>query len=145
MTVKKAILIIVIFLLIGGGAVYYFWNQSNLARGLTLELKAPEEKILLGVPFTLVVDVGNDSQSLLQDVKLTVNLPEGMVFAGRPPENNVDNIKTLNEFSNFLQALITSNDRMKSDISRDILDSVKDIKTHIDERLRSIKYIKTDE
>jgi predicted nuclease with TOPRIM domain len=59
--------------------------------------------------------------------------------------NNVDNIKTLNEFSNFLQALITSNDRMKSDISRDILDSVKDIKTHIDERLRSIKYIKTDE
>jgi hypothetical protein len=59
--------------------------------------------------------------------------------------NNVDNIKTLNEFSNFLQALITSNDRMKSDISRDILDSVKDIKTHIDERLRSIKYIKTDD
>jgi hypothetical protein len=59
--------------------------------------------------------------------------------------NNVDNIKTLNEFSNFLQALITSNDRMKSDISRDILDSVKDIKTHIDERLRSIKHIKTDD
>jgi len=59
--------------------------------------------------------------------------------------NNVDNIKTLNEFSNFLQALISSNDRMKSDISRDILDSVKDIKTHIDERLRSIKHINTDE
>lgn len=90
MTIRKAIIIIFVFLLIGAGAVYYFWRQASVARGLTLEIKAPEEQILLGVPFAIIVNVGNESSSLLQDVKLTVNLPEGLVFAGSPPEKNVD-------------------------------------------------------
>jgi hypothetical protein len=82
--------------------------------------------------------ITDTKQELKEERETNVNLTT------RLETNNVENIKTLNEFSNFLQALITSNDRMKSDISRDIMDSVKDIKTHIDERLRSIKNIENE-
>ena len=82
--------------------------------------------------------ITDTKEELKEERKINVELTT------RLETNNVENIKTLNEFSNFLQALITSNDRMKSDISRDIMDSVKDIKTHIDERLRSIKNVENE-
>lgn len=90
MTIRKAIFIILLFLIVAIGIFYFFWRQTSEVRDLTINLDAPREQILLGVPFRLGVNISNDSNSILQDVKLSINLPQGMVFVGSSPEKNTD-------------------------------------------------------
>ena len=46
-----------------------------------------------------------------------------------------EDIKTLNEFSRFLESLIAKMDVLKDSIARDIAESARAIKSHINERI----------
>ncbi|MEK7554891.1 MAG: hypothetical protein AAB518_02835 [Patescibacteria group bacterium] len=77
---------ILLILIIGGGGAY-LWYQSRGARGLELALTLPDE-VSAGVPFILGVSASNDSSSVLKNVELIVELPEGVVFVGSAPDKN---------------------------------------------------------
>lgn len=85
----KVILIFLAVAVAGGIVVWYVVYQARLARGLEMEIASPQQ-VLIGVPFDLRVIMSNSSQSPLQDVRLTVNLPDGLAFLGSPPAKNVD-------------------------------------------------------
>jgi hypothetical protein len=79
--------IIIGFLLlavIGGGFLIYLWYQSRAIRGLTLEIAAPNQ-IKAGAPFDLQINVHNASKTILKDSRLSVEIPEDMVFLGQDP------------------------------------------------------------
>lgn len=61
------------------GAV--IWLQSRSAQGVDIEIKAPAE-INVGVPFDIQVDISNTSDSIFENVRVDLSLPEGMVFLG---------------------------------------------------------------
>jgi hypothetical protein len=88
--IRKAIVIIFILFIIAIGVAIYFWRQTSVARDLMIDLDVPIEQISLGVPFRFGVNISNDSNSILQDVKLTITLPEGIVFVGSSPEKTTD-------------------------------------------------------
>ena len=77
---------VLLIVAIGGGGAY-LWYQSRGARGLELALVLPGE-VSAGVPFTLEVTASNESSSLLKDVELTIELPDGVVFVGSAPDKN---------------------------------------------------------
>jgi hypothetical protein len=85
---------IIVVILVGGGA--FLWYQAGNIHGLTLGLTVPGG-VTTGVPFDLQVSVGNDSDNILKDAELTVELPDGFVFVGSPEEKNliVKNLGTL--------------------------------------------------
>lgn len=56
---------------------------------MDIAISAPEQ-ILLGVPFTVTVNVANGAQNILQDIKLNLNIPEGVVFVGEPQDKAVE-------------------------------------------------------
>lgn len=66
-----------------GFGVYYFTRPP--APGVLLEFNKPE-KIYVGSPFDVTISYTNNSDQALKDAKLSVFLPDGLVFAGRSPE-----------------------------------------------------------
>lgn len=66
-----------------GFGVYYFTRPP--APGVVLEFNKPE-KIYVGYPFDVTVSYTNNSDQALKDAKLSVFLPDGLVFAGRSQE-----------------------------------------------------------
>lgn len=85
----KIILIFSVVFVIGGGIVALFAYQASLSKGLNLELKVPEN-VQIGVPFDFQVNISNSSANILEDVRLSVNLPEGLAFLGSLASKNVD-------------------------------------------------------
>lgn len=85
----KIIVIFSVLFVVGGGVIALFAYQGSLSRGLNLELKVPE-KVQIGVPFDFQVNVSNSSTNILEDVRLSVALPEGLAFLGSPASKNVD-------------------------------------------------------
>lgn len=79
--------VIVIAALIGGGI--FFWLQAKSARGLNIELVMPDE-VLTGVPFELRAKAANSSSSVLKDARLSLTLPEGIVFLGQSAQKTVE-------------------------------------------------------
>ncbi|MEK7590547.1 MAG: hypothetical protein AAB454_02440 [Patescibacteria group bacterium] len=67
----------------------FFWYQARSTRGLDIAISAPEQ-VLLGVPFTITVNVANGAQNVLQDIKLNLNIPEGVVFVGESQDKTVE-------------------------------------------------------
>lgn len=63
------------------GAIVFLWLQSRNARGVSVALAGPDQ-VLLGVPFKMQANIINDSKNILKDVKLSINLPAGVVFVG---------------------------------------------------------------
>ena len=56
---------------------------------MDIAISAPEQ-VLLGVPFTITVNVANGAQNVLQDIKLNLNIPEGVVFVGESQDKTVE-------------------------------------------------------
>lgn len=69
-----------------GGFLFY---KTNFSQGITISI-VPPENILIGVPFDALVNVSNNSREILQKVRLSVSLPEGMAFVGSPVSKTVD-------------------------------------------------------
>ena len=59
----------------------FFWYQGRAARGLSLEITAPD-RVAVGEPFELTVRIANDSSSVLKDAQLIVELPEDTALIG---------------------------------------------------------------
>lgn len=71
------------------GMLGFLWLQSRNARGVGLEITGPDQ-IQLGVPFKAQANVVNDSGNVLKEVKLSFNLPEGVVFVGEEAKKTVE-------------------------------------------------------
>lgn len=98
MTLKtKITLIFTAIILVGGGFLYFVYYQGGLSRGLEIAITGPE-KVSIGLPFEIKVEAANVSQSPLEEVRLSINLPVGIAFLGSPPAKNVDfrDLKTIN-------------------------------------------------
>ncbi len=78
---------LVVLALIGGGI--FFWLQIRSARGLSIDLVAPEQ-VLVGVPFDLKINISNNSDNILKEARLSLSLPEGMVFLGSSAQKNIE-------------------------------------------------------
>ncbi len=90
MSFKKVFLTIAVLValsLVGVGA--FLLLQSGNIKGLSLNLVAPQE-VKVGVPFDLRVEIGNDSNNILKEAELTIELPAGIAFVGSPEEKNFD-------------------------------------------------------
>lgn len=79
------IAILLVVVAVGGG--YYFLNRPQGAE-ILLEFGNPGE-ILVGQPFELPVSFANYSDRILEEVRVSIFLPPGMVLAGRPKEQRV--------------------------------------------------------
>jgi hypothetical protein len=75
------VLIAVIVTTIGIGSFYLY--QYSKGRELTLSLKAPSE-MLLGVPFDIEVNFANGSDQPIEDVELSMVLPENVISTKTP-------------------------------------------------------------
>ncbi len=75
--------------LISAVSIFYIFRFQS-TKGIDLAFTVPEE-VLGGVPFDLKVDFSNNSGAVLEDVRLTLNLPEGAAFFGRDPRVLIDN------------------------------------------------------
>ncbi|MCX6702487.1 MAG: hypothetical protein NTW60_01295 [Candidatus Wolfebacteria bacterium] len=62
------------------GLYYYQFSQNS---GMSLSLTAPDN-VLVGVPFEIVVDFNNGSVKETQDVKISMNIPDGAVLTDEP-------------------------------------------------------------
>ncbi|MFH1759228.1 MAG: hypothetical protein ABH822_01550 [Patescibacteria group bacterium] len=75
------IFIILLIGLIVFGLVWF--NQDN--GGPEIEFNGPEQ-VWIGTPFELEVQIANGSDQIFQDAKISLSLPEGMVFVGESPD-----------------------------------------------------------
>jgi len=74
--------VLMVVLVVVGGFVAYFVFQYQKSRELNFEISAPS-RMLIAKPFELTVNIENKSQSVLNDPKILIQLPEGAVS----PEN----------------------------------------------------------
>ncbi len=72
-----AAVIFVVAAVVGG---YYIYT-ALFSRGVNISLDLPEEEVRLGAPFTVEAAVENVSGTAIQDVRVSLSLPEGVVFA----------------------------------------------------------------
>src|SRR3990172_5427752 len=72
---------ILIFLGLSAAGIGYYYYGADTSGGLTGEVVKPD-RVLVGVPFTLKVAVGNDGRVALDDAKVALSLPEGAAFVG---------------------------------------------------------------
>ncbi len=63
---------------------YFFYNSDNTFKS-HVDFQS-ESNLYAGAPFDLVVNINNDSGNTWQNVKLSLSLPEGVVFFGNSPD-----------------------------------------------------------
>ncbi len=84
--VYTAIWVIMVVVAVLSG--WYFYVLSNSAR-LDIMI-VPAEKISVGIPFTVMIGVSNLGVNILNEVKVSFSLPEGMIFLGAPSSKTSD-------------------------------------------------------
>ncbi len=80
-------LALILLIVIAISAIYIYQSSR---RGLILDLNTPGE-ISIGVPFDLKVEFSNQSETILKNVSLSVNLPAGAAFVGQGENKTVIN------------------------------------------------------
>jgi hypothetical protein len=79
-TLFISIISLIIITVVGGAA--FLWYQAKSTQGFEITLTAPEE-VSVGVPFELIIEAHNDSESILENAELSIELPEELVFVGQ--------------------------------------------------------------
>ena len=82
------ILIVGILILMAIGGFYFY--QYLTARDIVFSLKAPANA-MLGVPFDIEINIQNNFDNSLKDIKLSMILPEGTAFAAESAEKRTLN------------------------------------------------------
>lgn len=80
-------LIFILIAVIAAGIYYIYDKYAD--RNLSLDISVPESAAI-GAPFEAKAEFSNHSGNVLKDVKLTINLPEGLVFAGQDESKNIE-------------------------------------------------------
>lgn len=83
---QKLLIILTLVLIIAGGLFIYSRSSS---RGVDIEIVIPEEDIYYGVPFSVEARFQNNSPFDLDNVRIALNLPEGLVLLEDPNKVNV--------------------------------------------------------
>ncbi|MBU2101659.1 hypothetical protein KKH05_03005 [Patescibacteria group bacterium] len=91
---QKVLVACTLILIIAGGFLLYSSSSSN---GVHIEINPPQEDVLIGVPFELEARFLNNSSSKLNDVRIALNLPEGLALFEDSKKVNV--IRDLGEVS----------------------------------------------
>lgn len=78
---KWIIWLFAVLLVLAIGIVGFFWYQAYTAQGLVFDIEVPDH-VQVGVPFDIEIRLANDSGAILQDARLSIALPDDMVFLG---------------------------------------------------------------
>ena len=80
---KKIILAVVIlsFLIIAGGLLLIFGYFDSSDQLIGVEMSVPSN-IYRGVPFEMVVDISNQSNSILKEADLSLDFSDGLIYLG---------------------------------------------------------------
>jgi len=84
----KILYSIVLVVILAGLAYFGFYWLTHDNSGLLLEFKGPES-VPVGMPFDIEVGINNSSGQVLNNAKLLLSLPKGMVFVGRAADENI--------------------------------------------------------
>ncbi len=77
------IVFFVVLIVLGGlGAFGYFYLKSKDAENLNAKFIIPE-KVSIGVPFSVDVEVNNGTGDVLNNIELELQVPEGVAFLGK--------------------------------------------------------------
>jgi hypothetical protein len=79
--------IVLVVILAGAAYVGFYWFTHDNS-GLLLEFNGPES-VPVGMLFDLEVGINNSSGQILNNAKLLLSLPKGMVFVGRAADENI--------------------------------------------------------
>ena len=91
---------------------FYFYDYFSASREISLSASVPNN-ILMGVPFDLAVDFDNGSKNILENVRLSVLLPEGTAALNvgkekRVFEKEIGDIDPESGFSEKIKILVFS-------------------------------------
>ncbi len=91
---------------------FYFYNYFSASREISL-IASAKDNVLMGVPFDLAVDFNNGSKKVLENVRLSVLLPEGVAALNiskekRNFEKEIGDINPESGFSEKIKILIFS-------------------------------------
>ncbi|PIT93106.1 MAG: hypothetical protein COU06_01750 [Candidatus Harrisonbacteria bacterium CG10_big_fil_rev_8_21_14_0_10_38_8] len=89
---KKVFIGFLVLAIILAVLVGYFWFKNKNGKDLNAELAVPES-VQIGVPFDLMVNISNDSSSVINEAEVSVILPESIVFIGDPVARSIKNKK----------------------------------------------------
>jgi len=84
----KILYTIVLIVILAGLAYFGFYWFTHDNSGLVLEFNGPES-VPIGMPFDLEVGVNNNSSQVLNNAKLLLSVPKGIVFVGRSIDENI--------------------------------------------------------
>ena len=84
----KILYSIVLVVILAGVAYFGFYWFTHDNSGLSLEFKGPES-VPVGMLFELEVGVNNNSGQVLNNAKLLLSIPDGVVFVGRSADENI--------------------------------------------------------
>jgi hypothetical protein len=73
---KASVILLVVVLLLGGG--FYFWNIFS-SGGINIEVNAEEDRVI-GEPFDLKVSFSNSSNSVLNELKVILEVSDGTIL-----------------------------------------------------------------
>ena len=96
----KILYSIVLVVILAGLAYFGFYWLTHDNSGLLLEFKGPES-VPVGMPFDIEVGINNSSGQVLNNAKLLLSLPKGMVFVGRAADENIVSRKVAGLGQNF--------------------------------------------
>lgn len=85
---KHVIIVTSIFLAIVGIASWYFLYDNAGNADIRLDISVPEE-VKVGEPFKLTAQLSNESEKILEDVDVSIVLPDGAVALGDDSEMRV--------------------------------------------------------
>ena len=97
--------VLAIFVLAAAGVGFYFYSYL-VNRDIAFSLSAPQS-VLAGVPFDIEAEAKNNFSNPLNDVKISIVLPEGTFFSGESKNKRFydKNFGTLGQNANFQEKI----------------------------------------
>ncbi|HEY4525597.1 MAG TPA: hypothetical protein VJL32_00670 [Candidatus Paceibacterota bacterium] len=84
MTRSLIALVVLVLLALLGVAAYFIWFAPKPA-GIEMEFETPTE-VAVGQPFEIAVHFSNPNDQIIKNTKLSLVLPEGISFVGKPSD-----------------------------------------------------------
>lgn len=86
---SKVVLVFTFFIVIAGAGLGWYYFSGSSANAIRIDVTNPD-RVLIGVPFSIKIAVGNSGGGALRDAKLSLELPLGAAFVGARPEKTTE-------------------------------------------------------